>query len=198
MAITLTSGYTWASGAVITPTRLNQTGTIVLAAAADTLVGATATGTCTEISCTAAGRSLIAANGSQAQRTVMNLGTISTQNATAVAIEGGVVVVPYYAATPSTLTYAATTTVDFSTASATMQTLTLTGNVTLATSNLAAGRCKVLRIVGDGSERTLTFPAWKFMGTAPTVIAASKTARMNLESWGTADASVVAVYSVEA
>lgn len=198
MAITISTGHTFAGGELVTPTKLNDATTITIAAAADTLLGATATGTITEITCTAAGRALLDDAAASNQRTTLGLGTVATQNASAIALTGGNTKLDYYAATPSTLGYSATVDLDFSTAAATLQTLTLTGNVTFTTSNLAAGTAKALRIVGDSSQRTLSFPAWKFIGAStPSAIAANKTARINIESWGTADASVVAFYSVE-
>lgn len=198
MALTITSGHVFSNGETMTTTSLNALGTPVLTVPADTLLGATATGSVTTVTCTAAGRALLDDTDASAQRTTLDLGTMATQNATSVAITGGTISAPWYAATPSTLTYAATATVDFSSTAATMQTVTLTGNLTLQTTNLAAGRVKAVRLVGDSSTRTLSLPSWKFMGSsAPTSLAANKTARINLESWGTADASVVAFYSVE-
>lgn len=98
--------------------------------------------------------------------------------------------------TASTTTFAASTALDF--AATSLTTVTLTGNVVFTTSGLAAGRTLTLRIVGDGSIRTLGFPAWKFVGsTAPATIAASKVAVLSLVSFGTTDADVVAAYSVE-
>lgn len=100
--------------------------------------------------------------------------------------------------TSSTLTYGASTALDFTGASG-LQTVTLTGNITFTTSNLADGRCKIVRIVGDGSSRTLTFPAgWTFIGSsAPTALAANKTAILSLTAFSTTDASVIATYAVQ-
>lgn len=102
-----------------------------------------------------------------------------------------------YSAVPTTLTYGATTNIDF-TANDT-QTLTLAGAVTFTTSNLANGRTKTIRIVGDGSTRAFTFPAgWTFVsGSAPASLAASKTAFLSLVAFGTADTDVVAGYSAQ-
>jgi len=97
--------------------------------------------------------------------------------------------------TPSTVTYAGTTNLDLD--SNGYQTVTLAGNITFTTSNRAAGRSLTLRIIGDGSIRNLTFPAWVFMGAAPTTLAAGKTALLTIESFGTADADIVASYAVE-
>ena len=56
---------------------------------------------------------------------------------------------------------------------------------------------KTIRIIGDGSERALTFPAgWTFVGAAaPATLAADKTAILTLTSFGTTDANVVAAYA---
>lgn len=96
----------------------------------------------------------------------------------------------------SALTYAGTTDVPLN--SATTLTLALTGNVTLTTSARAAGRRIAVVIAADASIRTLTFPAWKFLGgVAPTVIAASKTGLLELFSTGTTDAAILARWTVE-
>jgi len=98
--------------------------------------------------------------------------------------------------THSTLTYAGTTDLDMDGNG--FQTVTLTGNVTFTTSNRAAGRCKTIRIVGDTSSRTLTFPSWTFVGAAaPTSLAANKDAILTITAFGTADTDIVAAYAVE-
>jgi len=95
----------------------------------------------------------------------------------------------------TTLTYDATTDVDFGLAGC--RTLSLTGDVTLTTSNRAASRTVLLRIIADGSTRTLAFPSWKWIGAMPTEIAASKTGVLSLTCFGTADTDVVAAFAVE-
>lgn len=97
----------------------------------------------------------------------------------------------------STLTYASSVALNFT--GSPYQTVTLTGVITFTTSNLAAGRSKTIRVVGDASNRALTFPAgWKFVGAeAPTELASGKTAILTLTSFGTTDANVVAAYAVE-
>jgi hypothetical protein len=96
----------------------------------------------------------------------------------------------------TSLTYAATTDLDFSAADE--QILTLAGNITFTTSNRAASRVKGVRITGDGSSRTLTWPAgWKWLGPVPTALAAGKTARLSLVCYGTADTDILAAYTVE-
>jgi hypothetical protein len=78
--------------------------------------------------------------------------------------------------------------------------LALAGNVTFSASGHLFGAYIILRIVCDGSTRTLTFPSgWKFVGSAvPANIAANKTALLQLWSFGTQDSDVVAQYLVEA
>ncbi len=100
--------------------------------------------------------------------------------------------------THSTLAYAATTDIDLDSA-ATFRTVTLAGNITFTTSNRAAARSRTIRIIGDGSSRTLTFPAgWKFVGgTAPTALASSKVGVLAITAFGTADTDIVAAYAVE-
>lgn len=98
--------------------------------------------------------------------------------------------------TNSTLTYAGTTTIDFSGDG--FKTITLTGNITFATSNLAAGKPVTVIIVGDTSTRTFSFPAWKFVGAAaPASLAANKVATLTLFSRSTTDANVIAAYAAE-
>ena len=64
--------------------------------------------------------------------------------------------------------------------------------------NAAAGLAVVVRIIGDGSIRNLTFNAsWKFVGPKPTTLAANKIGVLSLTSFGTTDANVVAAYSAE-
>lgn len=99
--------------------------------------------------------------------------------------------------THSTLTYAASVAVDFDADG--FKTVTLAGDIEFTTSNLAAGRSKTIRIVGDSSTRAFTFPAsWKFVGAAaPASLAANKVAILTLTSFGTTDADVIAAYAAE-
>lgn len=96
-----------------------------------------------------------------------------------------------------TLTYAASVELNFNTQQD--KTISLTGNVAFTTANLSAGGEVSVRIIADGSLRTLGFPVgWTFVGTAPTDIAANKTGVLSLKAYGSADSDVVAAYSVEA
>lgn len=98
---------------------------------------------------------------------------------------------------PASLTYSGTTNLDFASTNQT-RTLALTGNVTFTTSNRVAGRSLQIIITADGSTRTLSFPAWKFLGTAaPANLAAGKTAVLSLYCTSTTDASIIATYVVE-
>lgn len=97
-----------------------------------------------------------------------------------------------------TITYAAQVTIDFATRDKTLHTISLTGALELLSSNLANGREVRLRLVCDGTQRTLTFPTdWKFVGTKPANIAASKVAILSLAAFGTTNADVVAAYAVQ-
>lgn len=93
-----------------------------------------------------------------------------------------------------TLTHAGTVTLDFN-ATTTVNAITLTGNVTFATSNLATNRTYRVKITGVATNATPTFPSWKFLGGAPTVITATKVGLLSLEAWGTADTDVLATYA---
>lgn len=78
-----------------------------------------------------------------------------------------------------------------------VQFLTLAGNLTLSTANLADGRRVTVYITADGSVRNLTFPAgWIWVGTMPATLAAGTTARLTLFSKGTTDATVYAEWKV--
>lgn len=92
------------------------------------------------------------------------------------------------------LTHAGTVTLDFDGAT-TVNSITITGNVTFATSNLATNRTCRLRITGTTTNAVPTFPAtWSFLGGAPALITSNTVSMLSLESWGTTDASVVAAY----
>jgi hypothetical protein len=63
-----------------------------------------------------------------------------------------------------------TTALDFS--GDQVQTISISAATTFTTSNLAVGKSKTIKITTDGTLRTLTFPAWKFVGTKPDCVAA--------------------------
>ena len=104
------------------------------------------------------------------------------------------------ATAPSVLTveYAASITLDFDPALSPYQKVTLAGDLTLLSpsANLGGGRALSLLIIGDGSIRTLTLPAWSFLGAAaPATLAVGQKAVLSLTSYGTADADVIAAYA---
>lgn len=79
-----------------------------------------------------------------------------------------------------------------------LQTMSIASNTTFTTTNRAVGLSKTIRIITDGTTRTLTFPSdWKFIGTKPTEQAGSKTGILTLTNFGTTDAYIVAGYAVE-
>jgi len=74
----------------------------------------------------------------------------------------------------------------------------LTGNITYTASNYAAGRSITVRVPNGATQRTLTFPTdWKFVGTKPANIAASKTGILTVTSFGTTEADCVAAWAVQ-
>jgi hypothetical protein len=94
-----------------------------------------------------------------------------------------------------TITYASTVDLDLAVLDGQVRTITLTGDLTLTNSNLAAGRRAVIRLLPGASERTLTFPVdWAFYSDKPATIAANKGAVLSLTYFGTADADCVAAY----
>jgi hypothetical protein len=97
-----------------------------------------------------------------------------------------------------TLAYAASITLDFDPALSPYQEVTLAGDLTLLSpsANLGGGRALSLLIIGDGSTRTLTFPAWSFLGSAaPATLAAGKKAVLSLTSYGALDSDIIAAYA---
>ena len=79
-----------------------------------------------------------------------------------------------------------------------LQTMSISANTTFTTTNRAVGLSKTIRIITDGTIRTLAFPSdWKFIGAKPTEQAASKTGILTLTNFGTTDAYIVAAYAVE-
>jgi hypothetical protein len=93
-------------------------------------------------------------------------------------------------------TSATTTALDFS--GDQLQTISISANTTFTTSNRAIGKSKTIKITTDATLRTLTFPAWKFVGAKPADQAASKIGILTITSFGTADTDIVAAYAVEA
>jgi len=77
-----------------------------------------------------------------------------------------------------------------------LQTISISANTTFTTANRVAGRSKSLKIITDGTLRTLTFPAWDWVSDIPANQAASKNGYLTLTSYGTTDALIVAAYQV--
>lgn len=98
----------------------------------------------------------------------------------------------------STLTYGASVAVDFAALDGQARTITLSGNLELTSSNLAAGRRTVIRMLPGASQRTLTFPVgWVFVSTKPANIAANKSGILSLTAFGTTDGDVIAAWAVQ-
>lgn len=97
------------------------------------------------------------------------------------------------------INYAASVELDMAALNGQYRTISLAGDLELTTANRAAGRTLVLRLIADGTERTLTFPVgWDvFIGTKPATIAASKTGVLSLTFFGTADTDCVAAWGVQ-
>jgi hypothetical protein len=77
--------------------------------------------------------------------------------------------------------------------------ITLAGNLAFTTQGLSPSRRMTVVLLGDGSPRTLTWPAdWRWIGTtAPATLAANKIAWLELLSTTATDAGVLARWSVE-
>jgi len=143
---------------------------------------AAATGSGTDLTYTASTRLLESNTGSD-----VTLPLVTTSDA-------GLVPATSFAA----LTYSATTDLDMSALDGQYRTITLTGDLTLTSSNRATGRSATIRLLPGASLRTLTFPAgWVFICDKPTDLAANKTAVLSVTFFGTADTDCVASYAVQ-
>jgi hypothetical protein len=97
-----------------------------------------------------------------------------------------------------TIAYAASVALDLAELDGEVNTITLTGNLELTTSNLANGRRTGLRLIPGASARTLTFPVdWQFVSIKPATLPANKVARMTIECHGSSNASVIAGISIQ-
>jgi hypothetical protein len=143
--------------------------------------------------------------GSQAQSTVTNLTTdLSSKSPIASPTFTGTVTTASVDIAGNNIdniqnlihdTSATTTALDFS--GDQLQTISISANTTFTTSNRAIGKSKTIKITTDATLRTLTFPAWKFVGAKPTDQAASKIGILTITCFGTADTDIVAAYAVE-
>jgi hypothetical protein len=95
----------------------------------------------------------------------------------------------------SATTYAATVNLDFDGDS--RQTLTLTGDVTLNTTNRGAtaadGKGLAVKITASGADRAVTVNAsWLWATGEPGTISSGDSGLLSLEVWGTAETDVIA------
>lgn len=95
------------------------------------------------------------------------------------------------------ISYAASIELDIAVLNGQYRTIALTGNLTLTTTNRAAGRMVALRLDADGTDRALTFPAgWEFLSGRPSVLKANETAVLSLTFYGANDTDCIAAYAV--
>lgn len=181
-------------GREVTPAKLFEV-------AENKLVGrTTGAGDAEQITCTPAGRALLDDADAAAQRATLNLGNIATQNKDSIEITGGKVTAGFFRSVPDAIVYAASVALDFADTQKTVQTIVLTGALTLTTTNLANGTAKVLRLINSsGMVAALILPAgWKPLDVAkPTAIETGKTGMLTLLAFGTADTDVLVRWSVE-
>lgn len=79
-----------------------------------------------------------------------------------------------------------------------LMTHTLTGDPTFSTSNRAAGKTVVVKVIAGASSRALAFPAWIFIGaTAPTTLASGKVGILTVTFFDNTDAAAVAAWSAQ-
>lgn len=139
------------------------------------------------LSTTAFGRSLLTQADAAATRTTIGAAGTAVVTTSAAGLQP--------ATSFAALTYSATVNLDLAALDGQVRTITLTGDLTLTNSNLAASRTVVIRLLPGASQRTLTFPTgWAFYSDKPATIAANKGAVLSLTYFGTADTDCVAVY----
>ena len=99
----------------------------------------------------------------------------------------------------NTLTPAASVAINTSPALPIFNSLALNQNTTFTTSNLGNGRSASVRVVCDGTTRTLTFPGtWTWLGSGPPAdLAANDVGYLSITAYGATDADVVAAWSYE-
>ena len=89
------------------------------------------------------------------------------------------------------IAYASTVTLDMAALNDQVRVVNVTGPLTLAMSNLAVGQRLTLRLVIDGTDRTLTVPGWRRYGYNNTTLKAGKAYRFAFEVFGTINANEV-------
>ena len=89
------------------------------------------------------------------------------------------------------ITYASTVTLDMAALNDQIRVVNVTGPLTLAMSNPAVGQRLTLRLVIDGTDRTLTVPGWRRYGYNNTTLKAGKAYRFAFEVFGTTNANEV-------
>ena len=100
----------------------------------------------------------------------------------------------------NTLAPAASVAIDTSPALPVFNSLSLDQNTTFTTSNLGNGRSASVRVICDGTTRTLTWPAgwtWLGSGVPPASLAAGDVGYLSITAYGAADTDVVAAWSYE-
>ena len=102
----------------------------------------------------------------------------------------------------NTLTPAATVVIDADPSLPVFNSISIDQNTTFTTDNLGPGRSASVRVVCDGTTRSLTFPTgpggWTWLGSGPpAVLAAGDIGYLSITAYGTADAEVVAAWSYE-
>lgn len=91
-----------------------------------------------------------------------------------------------------------TVTLDLAALDGTYQSIALTGGITFATSNRAAGRTVTVKLSAGGSSRALAWPSWIFVGSAaPTTLAANKSAVFTVTMFDATDAGAIAAYAAQ-
>mgnify|MGYP003645583386 CR=1 FL=1 len=84
-----------------------------------------------------------------------------------------------------------------------LQIISISANTTFTTVNRATGKIKTIRLLADGTNRVCTFPSGiRWLGVAPIsntyTVTASKYAIITFTSFGTTEADILGVFSVEA
>lgn len=102
----------------------------------------------------------------------------------------------------NTITPAATVVIDASPDLPVFNSLSVDQDTTFTTANLGPGRSASVRVVCDGTTRSLTFPTgpggWTWLGSGPpSVLAAGDVGYLSITAYGTTDADVVAAWSYE-